>query len=281
MEPSTGGITLDKAEARVCILRVGGTNCDRETKRALEQEGVKAEVVHLSRLLKEKRLDDYHGLVIPGGFAYGDYVRAGAILGKQIASNLGSGLASFIEKGKPVLGICNGFQALVEAGLLPGFRRHVGVPEAALATNSSARFECRWVHLKHENRGRCIFTTRLARSAVIRLPVAHSEGRFVFAKEREEELFELLLDNDQLVFRYCSEGGAAAEGIYPLNPNGSLRDIAGISDPSGTVLGMMPHPERACAYWQLPDWTSVKGRGLAADGRLIFESMVDYILAKL
>jgi len=272
---------LREAEARVCILRVGGTNCDRETKRALEQQGVSAEVVHLKRLLRGTRLGEYQGLVIPGGFSYGDYVRAGAILGKQMGSSLGTELARFIDEGKPVLGICNGFQALVEAGLLPGLQESSGPPEAALATNSSARYECRWVHLRHENRGRCIFTSRLPRGSVLRMPVAHSEGRFVFPKEREEELFELLLANDQLVFQYCTEGGALADGEYPLNPNGSFRDVAGISDPSGTVLGMMPHPERACSYWQLPDWTTTRSLSRDGDGRLIFQSMVDYILGKL
>lgn len=271
---------MNGAKARVCILRVGGTNCDRETKRALEQQGVGAEVVHLRRLLKERRLNEYQGLVLPGGFAYGDYVRAGAILGKQLASSLGPELRGFIDEGKPILGICNGFQALVEAGLLPGFREQSEVPEAALATNTSARYECRWVYLRHENRGRSIFTSPLPRGSVLRLPVAHSEGRFVFPKDREQELFERLLAGDQLVFQYCTEEGLPANGRYPLNPNGSFQDIAGITDPSGTVLGLMPHPERACAYWQLPDWTT-RDMSRTADGRVIFQSMVEYILKKL
>jgi phosphoribosylformylglycinamidine synthase I len=261
---------------KICILRVGGTNCDAETKAALDDLGARSEILHLNKLTA-RNLMSYDALVIPGGFSYGDYVRAGAILGKRVSNTFSRELKRFVEEGRPILGICNGFQALVESGLLPGFEGVSDYPQAALALNTSARYECRWVHLKHENRGKCIFTRKLQEGQKIFMPVAHAEGRFVFQKEKEEEYLEKLKKNDQLVFRYCDEKGDYAEGEYPINPNGAFNDIAGICDPSGTVFGLMPHPERA--YWgiQLPNWTAMREPPKYADGRLIFESLVEYL----
>jgi phosphoribosylformylglycinamidine synthase I len=274
---STSIVNRYLKDVKVCILRVGGTNCDRETKRALEDLGVKAEVVHLARLLREGNLLEYQGLVIPGGFSYGDYVRAGAILGKQIAAKLGRELKAFIDDGRPVLGICNGFQVLVEAEILPGLKGFEGFQMAALTTNSSARYECRWVHLIHENRGKCLFTSNIPYRRVLRIPVGHAEGRFILLREKERECLDRLIEDDQIVFRYCRPDGKPAGGEYPFNPNGSIYDIAGICNPSGNVLGLMPHPERAYFGWQLPDWTSLGEPPAYGDGRLIFESFVDYM----
>jgi len=126
----------------------------------------------------------------------------------------------------------------------------------------------------------CVFTKKLSKGLVVRIPVAHSEGRFMFAKENEKKYLEKLLDNDQLVFRYCHRNGEYAEGKYPLNPNGSFYDIAGICDPSGTILGLMPHPERAYFGWQLPDWTKNETLPSFGDGKLIFESVAEYLTRK-
>ena len=271
-----------KREAiRVCILRVGGTNCDAETKRAFDDLGVKAETIHFNELLRgRKQLADYDLLVFPGGFSFGDYVRAGAIWAKWFIAKLGKNLEEFMDQEKPILGICNGFQILVEAGILPGFGGISKYPEAALATNVPPGYNCRWVYVKNENRGKCVFTSKIPEKSVLRIPVAHSEGRFVFPKEREKNLLEMLLENDQLVLRYCHKNGEPAEGKYPVNPNGSFYDIAGICNSTGTVLGLMPHPERAYYGWQLPDWTRLEKVPNYADGKLIFESVVDYLTRK-
>ena len=267
-------------EIRVCILRVGGTNCDAETKRAFEDMGVKAEVVHLNDVVKNRSLLDYHALVFPGGFSYGDYVRAGAILAKGVVAKLGSNLRRFVREERPILGICNGFQVLVEAGLLPGFDGLNELPQAALATNLPIGYRCMWVHLKHENKSKCVFTSRVKEDAVLRIPVAHAEGRFMFEKKREKDCLERLVGNGQLVFRYCTEEGEYVEGKFPLNPNGAYHDIAGICDSTGTIFGLMPHPERAYYSWQQPDWTKKERVSKGGDGKLIFESITGYLTNK-
>ncbi|MBS7643058.1 phosphoribosylformylglycinamidine synthase subunit PurQ [Candidatus Bathyarchaeota archaeon] len=272
---------MNRSDINICIMRVGGTNCDRETKRAFNDLGVKADIVHINRIVRDKNLNEYDGLVLPGGFSYGDYVRAGAIWADRILDELKLHLEEFVENGKPILGICNGFQVLIEMGLLPGFKGISKKPEAALATNTpSAKYECRWVYLKHENSGRCVFTRKIPKGRRLFMPVAHAEGRLIFAREKEDEYLRKLYDNDQLVFRYCDENGDYANGRYPINPNGSFHDIAGICNPDGNVFGLMPHPERAYYSWQLPDWTRRKRVSRYWDGRLIFESMVEYLMKK-
>lgn len=261
---------------RVCIVRVGGTNCDTETGRSFEDLGVKVEIIHLKALVKKQSLEIYDILVFPGGFSFGDHVRAGVIFAKKFSAKLGKALRRFVDNGKPILGICNGFQILVEAGLLPAFNGESSVPEAALATNFPIGFRCRWVNLIQENSGQCVFTNNIPKGRVLRMPVAHGEGRFVFPKDRESKYLERLLENDQLVFRYVHEDGHPALGKYPVNPNGSFSDIAGICNPEGTVFGLMPHPERAYYGWQLPDWTRMETLPQYGDGKLIFESVITY-----
>jgi len=259
---------------KICVVRVGGTNCDEETKIALQELGARAEVIHMKKILKDG-LEKFDALVIPGGFSYGDHIRAGAILGRVLFSSISEKLVKFLDEKKPILGICNGFQVLVESGLLPGF--DLGSQQAALALNVSAKYECRWVHLKHENRGKCVFTRKIKKGRILLIPVAHAEGRFVFEKGGRKEYLRRLLKGDQLVFRYCDEEGRNAGGKYPINPNGSFYDIAGICDPSGLVLGMMPHPERAFYGFQLPNWTARKPVPKYGDGMAIFKSLVDYL----
>ncbi len=259
--------------ARACIVRVGGTNCDFETKVALEDLGLQADVVHMNQLLKGKvRLEDYQLLVIPGGFSYGDYVRAGAIWGKKLVSRIGKELERFIDEGKAVVGICNGFQVLVESGILPGLSGLSEHPEVALATNSSARYECRWVHIKHRG-SRCKLLSRVGEEAVLRIPVGHGEGRFVASKDVLDKIVDLGL----VVFTYCKPDGSPANEEYPYNPNGSMLDIAAICNPEGNVMGMMPHPERAYFGWQLPDWTRFDSPPAYGDGKIILESIADYV----
>jgi phosphoribosylformylglycinamidine synthase len=193
---------------------------------------------------------------------------------------VGKQLKTFVDENRPVLGICNGFQVLVEAGLLPGFEGVSQYPEAALATNVPPGYHCRWIHLKHENNGKCIFSSNISKGKVLRIPVAHSEGRFMFSKEKEKQLLEKLYDNDLLVFRYCDKNGEYAGGRYPTNPNGSFHDIAGICNLKGTIFGLMPHPERAFYWWQQPDWTRQAQLTQYGDGKLILESLVNYLEKK-
>ena len=137
-----------------------------------------------------------------------------------------------------------------------------------------------WVSLKNESKGKCVFTTKVKKNAVLRIPVAHGEGRFIFERDKQDQQFERLRENDQLVFRYCRENGEAARGKFPVNPNGSFHDIAGICSPEGTVFGLMPHPERAFYWWQRPDWTGRTMMSEYGDGKPIFEGMVEYLAKK-
>ncbi len=267
-------------DIRVCIMRAGGTNCDAETERAFRELGVHAATRHLNELIKQRSLLDYHILVFPGGFSYGDYVRSGAIFARMINAKLGKQLRMFIDQDRPILGICNGFQILVEEGLLPGFEGISELPEASLANNSHG-YKCRWTYLKSENRGKCIFTSKIQMGKPLRMPIAHGEGRLIFPKEKEGQLLQRLYDNDMVVLRYCNQDGSDAAGVFPANPNGSFHDIAGICNRDGTVYGMMPHPERAFYWWQQPDWTSQQCMPQFGDGKLVFESLLDYAIKKL
>ena len=252
-------------------MRVGGTNCDAETKRAFDELGARAEVLHFNEAVKNHNLLDYNALVFPGGFSYGDYVRAGAIWATGTLTKLRKDLKRFVDEGRPI------FQVLVEAGLLPAFKGISEYPDATLATNIPIGYRCKWVYLKHENSGNCIFTKNIPKGKVMHIPVAHGEGRFQFAKENETKYLEKLYDNDQLVFRYCTKDGTPANGEFSVNPNGAFHDIAGICNPAGTVFGLMPHPERAFYGWQLPDWTKTENLPQYGDGKLVFESMVEYL----
>ncbi len=278
-----GVMGMDRDEIRVGVVRIEGTNCEDETVRAFRILGVSAEPVHLKQLYSDMIRDsesrsiwDYSCLVFPGGFSAGDYVRAGAIFSARAKSLLRHDLEMFIREGYPVLGICNGFQVLVELGALPGFDEDRPVsdkPEMALAINSSSRFECRQSYLKHENRGKCRFTSRYGRDEVVVFPVAHAEGKVTFPVGREEEYLRMLEENDQIVFRYVdSEGNYAG---YPWNPNGSFSNIAGICNSAGNVFGLMPHPERVVYPWQHTEW--MRREREEGDGLRVFRSILDYL----
>jgi len=275
---------------KVCILQIEGTNCEFETRLAFARLGASAEIVHLNQLTGAVRqryrrnLADYDLLVIPGGFSAGDYIRAGAIFAARLRGSLGNEIEEFVDDGKPVLGICNGFQVLLELGLLPGTDDGV---RAVLTTNSSAHFECRPTLIKHENRGRCIFTRGIEHGSILKMPCAHAEGRFFIADERYVERME---DNDQIVFRYVDPDGNYAP--YPWNPNGSIYNIAAICNPEGNILGLMPHPERAFYPWLDTEWwRSAGARGVRGrrgegkgepsygDGKRIFESIMNHLQA--
>ena len=268
---------MKREEIKVCVMRVGGTNCDAETCRAFLELGIQAETKHVNALVKDRNLLDYDMLVFPGGFSFGDYVRSGVIFARSLSVKLGKEMETFVEEGRPILGICNGFQILVEYGLLPGFKGTSAYPEAALTTNVPQGFKCQWVYLKNENKGKCIFTSKVQVGKVLRMPIAHGEGRFLFPVEKEQQMLDRLIDEDMMVFRYCNQNGNVADGEYPTNPNGAFHDIAGICNREGTIFGLMPHPERAMYWWQQPNWTRQEHMQQYGDGKLIFESIVDHL----
>jgi len=253
---------------KVLILRTAGTNCDYETRYAFEKAGAKVDAVHINILLANKsRLKDYQILALPGGFTYGDDVSAGKILANQIKYNLEEDITTFIREKKLILGICNGFQTLTKAGLLPAIdKQH---QEATLTFNDSNKFEDRWVYLKICST-KSIFV-KDGEISKIYLPIAHGEGKFV---TQDESILNKITINHQVVFKYVNEQGE--ETGYPWNPNGSIQNIAGICDPTGQILGMMPHPERHLEPTQHPRWTR-NGLKEFGDGFLIFRNAVDYV----
>jgi phosphoribosylformylglycinamidine synthase len=238
----------------ILILHASGTNRDGEAQRAIELAGGAAEIVHVNQLRGgERRLDDYAGLLLPGGFSYGDALGAGARLALDLQVYFHDQLHAFVASGRPVLGICNGFQTLVKAGVLPGGGglpgtvtppgSPSGMEEMArrrvtLTENAAGHFECRWVHLRANRGAKAAFLPQ--GDELIFCPVAHGEGNFqVDGADTLAELEERKL----VAFRYVAADGATARGRYPLNPNGSAGDIAGICNEQGNVLGLMPHPE--------------------------------------
>jgi len=247
----------------VLVLHANGTNRDREAAWACELAGADPEIVHVKQLLRgERSLDAYRMLVLPGGFSHGDDLGAGKLWAVTLRFSLGEAVEAFVASGRPVLGICNGFQALVKAGLLPGGE----LPPVTLTRNDSARFECRWVHLRPEAGGHCVFTRAL--DEPIYCPVAHGEGKLV---ARDQAALEQVEQAGLVALRYVDADGAAPG--YPGNPNGSWRDVAALTNAGGNVLGLMPHPEDHVVAEQHPGvHRGVRGRL----GLRLFERGVAY-----
>jgi phosphoribosylformylglycinamidine synthase I len=236
---------------KALILRSAGTNCDRETAFAFERVGCPTEYRHVNELLAEPGLlARYRILALPGGFSYGDDIAGGRVLATELKARVLPDLQRFIADGGMVLGICNGFQVLVKTGLLPGPSGQT----VTLTHNTSHRYEDSWVTLEVPT-DRCAWTRQ---GETYFVPIAHAEGRFVAA----EETLDALETNGQVVFRYRGR-----------NPNGSKRDIAGICDESGRVLGLMPHPERHVEPWHHPFWTA-DGLAEEGDGLKLFRNAV-------
>lgn len=251
------------SKVKVIILRAPGTNCDGETAFAFQQAGAETALVHINRLIAgEDRLANYQIMVVPGGFTYGDDISGGKVLANEMRLKLGDDISKFVTAGGLILGICNGFQVLAKAGILPKFSSN-GSPVLTLAGNDSGKFECRWVHLKVAPDSPCIFTRGIERLYV---PVAHAEGKVIIDPAAIAKL--------NVVLRYSDENGKTDVG-YPDNPNGSVGNIAGICDDSGRIFTLMPHPERHIRHTQHPQWTRLAPRK-DGDGFRIFVNAVKW-----
>ncbi len=247
-KPQSGNPPKPKA----LVLYGYGLNCDLETQFALNKAGAEAVRVHTGDLLANPDiLWDYHLLAVPGGFSWGDEHGAGVILALRLRLALGQALQEFVAAGRLVIGICNGFQVLVNLGLLPNLRGRECERLVALIPNDCGNFRDAWVHLAVNPDSPCIFTRGLDR---LELPIRHGEGKFY----ADPDILEILQSRGQIVLQYALPSGEPARGRFPDNPNGSALDIAGLCDASGLVLGLMPHPEAAISSFQHPAWTFAK-----------------------
>ena len=262
---------------KIAVMQFPGTNCEHETLVAVKTVGMEGALFRWNQPVAQ--LSRYDGYIIPGGFSYQDRVRAGAVASKEPVMDA---LREEAALGKPIIGICNGFQILVESGLLPG----TGKVDMALAQNvmvSNGKivrrgYYCDWINLKHDTMpNRCSGSFLISKGALLQMPIAHGEGNLV---TMNEDLIKRLNENGQVVFRYCDEKGDNVPD-FPVNINGSIENIAAICNPEGNVLGMMPHPERAFFSWQLPPHHPKKhDQDSTGPGRQIFESMKRYIEAR-
>lgn len=234
---------------KVIVLFGYGLNCEEETCFAFEMAGAKVEIIHLNDLISNpKKLDFFQIMAVPGGFSYGDDTGAGNAYANKLKNHLWEKIETFVKKDRLIIGICNGFQILVNLGLLPALEGKYGQREVALLPNRSARYLVRWVDLQSENS-----SPWLAGIEKLSLPIAHGEGNF-FASER---ILQKLNQQKQVALRYF-KGEICEYQSLPANPNGARENIAGITDPTGRVLGLMPHPERAIFFNQLPHWPYLK-----------------------
>ncbi|MEM4630391.1 MAG: phosphoribosylformylglycinamidine synthase I [Candidatus Diapherotrites archaeon] len=243
---------------KAIVLRAPGTNCDYETTFALKQVGFQVEDTHVNELIQRKKsLKDARLLAIPGGFSAGDYLGSGKVFANKLIYNLENTIPEFIKSGNLMIGICNGFQVMVKAGILPGFENNYKQQLVSLTLNKPFGFQCKWVKLKKQD-SKCVFTKEMEEE--INLPIAHGEGQFIV---KDKKVLEKLYEKKQVVFKYEN------------NPNGSIDSIAGICDETGRVLGLMPHPERHLLKINSPNYdfsTKEEQRGIE-----IFRNAYNYL----
>ena len=258
---------MERLKPNVLVLKTDGTNCELETAKGFELSGGNPEIVMMNQLKeKEKSMLDYGIVALPGGFAYGDDIRAGKILAIELQVYLADQIYEFTQrKNGLIIGICNGFQVLVRTGLLPFGT--MGEVRATLDNNTSGHFDHRPIKLRAQEKNSCVFLQDM--NGIVEYKVAHGEGRFYAPSETIDKIEK----QHQVVFRYCDiEGNPTQE--YPSNPNGSLNAIAGICDPTGKILGLMPHPERSIKKTQYDNWRRMGD--FKPEGLQIFEKMVSY-----
>lgn len=262
------------------ILTGYGLNCDHETAHAFELAGAAAHRVHINAVIDGTvRLEDHQILVFIGGFSWGDDHGAGVIEAVRLKTRLGGRLHRFVAEGNLVLGICNGFQTLVNLGLLPGLDGPDPERSVALIANECGNFRDQWVRLQVNPRSPCVFTRGIEDAE---LPVRHGEGQFY----ADPDTISRLQRQNQIVLRYALPDGTPAEGRFPHNPNGSVHDVAGICDPTGRILGLMPHPEAFNDWTNHPVWTRSResarrsatpfGEGSTV-GTRFFKNAVDFL----
>jgi phosphoribosylformylglycinamidine synthase len=268
-----------KDKPRSLVLSGNGLNCELETAHANRLVGFDVDIVHISTLMEgAKNIHDYDFLNLPGGFLDGDDLGAGKAQAvkwryqgiRDSEKRFTDDLLKFVDEGKLIIGICNGFQLLTKTGLLPGPKRSYDRQRVTLTFNDSGRFEDRWVFLKTNPFSSCIFTRDIDK---IYLPVRHGEGKLVLDRQADGAG---LLENGHVVMQYCNEDGTIASN-FPHNPNGSTMSVAGLCDTSGRIFGLMPHPEAFVHFTQHPRWTREK-LPVEGDGLKIFRNAYEYIV---
>jgi len=262
------------------VLTGFGLNCDTETAFVLQRAGAEAHRVHINALISGKvSLADFHILAFGGGFSWGDDHGAGVIQALKLKNHIGKDLLEFVDQKKLIIGICNGFQALVNLGLLPGLDKDYTRRSVSVTYNDCGNFRDQWVHLLPDPESPCVFTRGMS---LVDFPVRHGEGKFVTGSATLDALWA----NHQVVYQYADAQGHPAAGQFPQNPNGSVDDIAGICDPTGRIFGLMPHPEAYNHFTNHPDWTRtvqhLKRQKISVDreqtpGIQLFQNGVKYI----
>ncbi len=265
--------------AKALILAGYGLNCEEETLHAFKHNHIAGEIIHINDLIDSpQKLNEAQILAIPGGFSYGDDTGAGNAYAQKLKLALMDDLLKFIERDTLTIGICNGCQILTNLGLTPPKGTDYGTRKTAVTYNENARYQCRWVDLKVTNNSPWL--TGIER---MHIPVAHGEGRFMM----DDKVLKTLQNNNQIAATY-TKGNEPAHGEFPFNPNGSIADIAAVTDPTGRILAMMPHPERGMFIWQRDDYTEIKDKAQrerktvpeTSDGMLIFQNAAEYFGVK-
>lgn len=266
-------------DVNVLILAGYGLNCDNETAHAFTLAGAQTQFVHINSLIDgDARLEDSQIMVFIGGFSWADDHGAGVVQAVRLKTNIGERILDFVDRGNLILGICNGFQALVNFGLLPGFDQNYTRRSLALTFNDCGNFRDQWVNLKTNPASPCVFTRGIDSAE---FPIRHGEGKFY----ADEDTLARLLGDNQVALQYARPDGNLAQGCFPYNPNGSLHDIAGICDPTGRIFGLMPHPEAFNHWTNHPDWTRRREKARRQDrspdvkptvGIRMLQNAVDY-----
>lgn len=262
--------------AKALVIAGYGLNCEEETALAFDHVGFSSRIMHINDLIENPAtLNDYQALSVPGGFSYGDDTGSGNAFAQKMRLTLGDVLKEFVSKDTLTIGICNGCQVVVNLGLAPAIENAYGVRQVAVTHNSNARYQCRWIDMKVEKTS----SPWLQGIDTLHVPVAHGEGRFMM----DDDTLKTLQENDQIALRY-TKNGKPANGEFPFNPNGSTDDIAGITDESGRILVLMPHPERGMFTWQRDDYATLKDNARrenqplpeSSDGLLLFQNAASY-----